>query len=149
MGSVYGRSWETFWPLLSFIVVFLAVTLFMSRHLDALHLGDDLARGLGSNIEWQRGLLLISCVALAGSSVAAAGTVGFVGLMAPHIARRLVGPSHGSMIPVAALIGAFTVTLADLLGRMLLPPIEIPCGVITAAVGAPYFIWLLLRSRNL
>ena len=121
----------------------------MSRHLDALHLGDDLARGLGSNIEWQRGLLLISCVALAGSSVAAAGTVGFVGLMAPHIARRLVGPSHGSMIPVAALIGAFTVTLADLLGRMLLPPIEIPCGVITAAVGAPYFIWLLLRSRNL
>lgn len=148
-GSVYGRSWEHFWALLPWLALFLGITLVMSRHLDALQLGDDLARGLGSNVEWQRGLLLIACVGMAGSSVAVAGTIGFVGLMAPHIARMLVGPSHGGLVPVATLTGGLIVLLADLLGRVLFPPIEIPCGVITAVVGAPYFIWLLLRSRNM
>ncbi|QBD78365.1 iron ABC transporter permease [Ktedonosporobacter rubrisoli] len=148
-GSVYGRTWEHFWSLLPWLVIFLPLALVMTRHLDALHLGDDLARSLGSQVERQRIILLIASVALAGSSVAIAGTIGFVGLMAPHIARMLVGPSHGGLLPVATLVGGLLVILADLIGRTIFAPIEIPCGVITAAVGAPYFIWLLIRSRNL
>lgn len=149
VGSVYNRGWEYFWPLLPWVVIFVPIALFMARHLDALQLGDDLAKGLGSSLEWQRGLLLITSVALAGGAVAAAGTIGFVGLMAPHLARILVGPSHGGLLPVSALTGGLLVVTADLVGRTIAAPIEIPCGVITAAIGAPYFIWLLLRSRNI
>ena len=74
--------------------------------------------------------------------------VGFVGLMAPHLGRQLVGPSHAGLIPVAALIGACIVELADIVGRLAFAPIELPCGVITAVIGAPYFLWLLYRDRN-
>lgn len=147
-GSVYGRSWEHLTPLLPWLAVFVPLALVLARHLNALHLGDDVARGLGARLEYQRGLLLVTCVALAGAAVATAGTVGFVGLMAPHIARRLVGPSHGGLLPTAAMVGGLIVLLADLVGRTLFAPLEIPCGVVTAAIGAPYFLFLLYRSRH-
>jgi iron complex transport system permease protein len=146
-GSVYGRSWEHLWPLLPWLAVFLPLTLVLARDLDILNLGDDLAQGLGSRVEWTRSLLLLCTVALAGASVATAGTIGFVGLMAPHLGRQLVGPSHAGLIPVAALTGACIVELADVAGRLAFAPIEIPCGVITAVIGAPYFLWLLYRDR--
>lgn len=147
-GSVYGRSWEQVRPTALWMLVLIPLALGMARHLDALALGDDVALGLGSRLEFQRGLLLLIAVGLAGISVAAAGTVGFVGLMSPHIARQLVGPAHSGVIPASGLLGGFLVVGADLLGRTLFAPTEIPCGVITAAVGAPYFIYLLYRSRN-
>jgi iron complex transport system permease protein len=147
-GSVYGRSWEHLWPLLPWLMVFLPLTLVLARDLDTLTLGDNLAQGLGSRVEWTRSLLLLCTVALAGAAVATAGTVGFVGLMAPHLARNLVGPSHAGLIPVAALTGACIVELADIVGRLAFAPIELPCGVITAVIGAPYFLWLLYRTRN-
>jgi len=147
-GSVYGRTWEHLWPLLPWLIIFVPLSLVLARDLDTLNLGDNLAQGLGSRIEWTRGLLLLCTVALAGSSVATAGAIGFVGLMAPHLARQLVGPSHAGLIPVAALTGACIVELADLAGRLLFAPIELPCGVITAIIGAPYFLWLLYRSRD-
>nr|WP_274381987.1 iron chelate uptake ABC transporter family permease subunit [Myxacorys almedinensis] len=88
-------------------------------------------------------------VALTGASVAVAGTISFVGLMAPHLARQLVGPTtHEGLFPTAALIGSLIVTMADLLGRVLFAPTELPCGVITAVVGAPCFLYLLYRNRN-
>lgn len=147
-GSVYGRSWEHLWPLLPWLIVFIPLALVLARDLDTLNLGDSLAQGLGSRVEWTRSLLLLCTVALAGASVATAGTIGFVGLMAPHVARQLVGPSHAGLIPVAALTGACIVELADLVGRLLFAPIELPCGVITAVIGAPYFLWLLYQQRN-
>lgn len=147
-GSVYGRSWEHVWTLLPWLAVFVPLSLLYSRHLNALGLGDEVAKGLGARVEAERGVLLLASVALAGSSVATAGMVGFVGLMAPHIARQLVGPSHGGLLPVAAMTGGMLVVLADLLGRTIFAPTEIPCGVITSAVGAPYFLYLLYRSRN-
>lgn len=147
-GSVYGRGWEHFWPLLPWLVVLFPAALLLARQLDVLQLGDQLARGLGSRIEYIRALLLLISVGLAGSAVAMAGTIGFVGLMAPHISRQLVGASNRRLLPVAALMGGLIVMTADLLGRTAFAPYEIPCGIITAIVGAPYMIYLLYRKRR-
>jgi iron complex transport system permease protein len=147
-GSVYGRSWEHLLPLLPWLIVFIPLALLLSRDLNVLHLGDDVARGVGSRVEWQRILLLITSVALTGASVATAGTVGFVGLMAPHLARQLVGTGYEGLLPTAALMGGTITVLADLLGRTLFAPTELPCGVITATIGAPYFLYLLYQNRH-
>ncbi|HEY9626434.1 MAG TPA: iron ABC transporter permease [Coleofasciculaceae cyanobacterium] len=147
-GSVYGRGWEQIQALLPWLLVFVPLALILARELSLLHLGDDIARGLGNRVEWQRGLLLLTSVALAGASVATAGTIGFVGLVAPHLARQLVGASYQGLLPTAALLGGLIVLLADFLGRSLFAPIELPCGIVTAAVGAPYFLYLLYRNRN-
>ncbi|NJR39791.1 MAG: iron ABC transporter permease [Leptolyngbyaceae cyanobacterium CSU_1_4] len=147
-GSVYGRTWEHIQALLPWLIVFIPASLLLARELNTLNLGDEVARGLGSRVEWQRGLLLLTCVALSGASVATAGTIGFVGLMAPHLARQLVGNAHEGLVPTSALVGGLIVSFADLLGRSLFAPIELPCGVVTAAVGAPYFLYLLYRNRN-
>ncbi|NEO26443.1 MAG: iron ABC transporter permease [Kamptonema sp. SIO4C4] len=147
-GSVYGRSWEQMTALLPWIIIFSAIALIMANDLNTLNLGDDLARGLGSPVEQKRGVLLLTSVALAGSSVATAGGIGFIGLISPHIARQLVGPNHQGLIPTAAMMGGAIVVSADLLGRLLFAPIELPCGIITAILGAPYFIYLLIRTRR-
>lgn len=147
-GSVYGRSWPEFWALLPWVAVFAPLTFLLGRDLNVLHLGEDIARGLGTGVKARRGLLMLSAVALAAATVAAAGTIGFVGLMAPHIGRRLVGPDHIGLLPVAGMIGALIVVAADLAGRTLFAPIELPCGLITAAVGAPFFLYLLIAGRR-
>ncbi|MEM8720205.1 MAG: iron ABC transporter permease [Cyanobacteria bacterium P01_G01_bin.39] len=147
-GSVYGRSWSQVMALVPWIIIFGLVALVLTRELNTLNLGDEVARGLGSRVEWQRGLLLLTSVALAGSSVATAGAVGFVGLMSPHLGRQLVGASHEGLLPVSAMMGGMLVVVADLLGRVLFAPLELPCGIITAAVGAPYFVYLLISQRK-
>lgn len=147
-GSVYGRTWEQIAAFLPWLLGFGTLSILLSRELNTLNLGDELARSLGSRVEWQRGLLLLTSVALAGASVATAGSIGFVDLMAPHLARQLVGPSHEGLIPTAALTGGAIVVFADLLGRLLFAPIEIPCGLVTSAIGAPYFIYLLILQRR-
>ena len=147
-GSVYGRSWSQVMTLLPWIVIFGLMALLLTRELNTLNLGDEVARGLGSRVEWQRGLLLLTGVALAGASVATAGAVGFVGLMSPHLGRQLVGASHEGLLPVSAMMGGMLVVVADLLGRVLFAPLELPCGIITAAIGAPYFVYLLVSQRK-
>ncbi|WP_228282278.1 FecCD family ABC transporter permease [Rubrobacter tropicus] len=147
-GSVYGRSWEQVLTLLPWLVIFMPLTLLRFRHLNALGLGDEVARGLGVRVELERGLLVLCSVALAAAAVATAGTIAFVGLMAPHIARRLVGPAHGGLLPVSAMTGGAMVVLSDLVGRTLFAPVEIPCGIVTAVVGAPFFLYLLYKTRK-
>jgi len=147
IGSVYGRSWEQLLMLLPWLVIFGLLALVMARELNALSLGDEVARGLGNRIERQRGILLITSIALASASVATAGSIGFVGLMSPHISRKLVGATQEGQLPTAAMIGGMLVVLADLAGRMLFAPTELPCGLITSAIGAPFFIYLLIRKR--
>ena len=147
-GSVYGRSWSQVMALVPWLVIFGSMGLLLTRELDTLNLGDEVARGLGSSVEWQRGLLLLTSVALAGASVATAGAVGFVGLMSPHLGRQLVGASHEGLLPVSAMMGGMLVVVADLLGRVLFAPLELPCGIITAAIGAPYFVYLLINQRK-
>jgi iron complex transport system permease protein len=147
-GSVYGRSWEHLKAIMPWLAVFVPLSLMLAMPLNALSLGDDIAKGLGARVEWQRGLLLLSSAAMAGAAVAVAGTIGFVGLMAPHLGRQLVGSTHEGLLPTAALIGGVIVVLADWLGRVLFAPIQLPCGVVTAAIGTPYFLYLLIRNRK-
>jgi len=147
-GSVYGRSWAEFWALMPWVTIFAPVALLLARDLNVFNLGEEVAGGLGSRVALKRGLLLLTVVALAGASVAAAGAIGFVGLIAPHLARRLVGPLHEGLLPVAGVLGAFIVVAADLAGRTLLAPIELPCGLMTAAIGAPFFLYLLIQAHR-
>jgi iron complex transport system permease protein len=147
-GSVYGRDWNHVATLLPWIAILTPLALVMARQLNALSLGDDIARNLGSQLEWQRGCLLLTSVALAGAAVATTGNMGFVGLIAPHLGRQLVGPAHEGLMLTAAMLGGAIVLLADLVGQRLFAPIELPCGVITAAIGAPYFLYLLVKKRS-
>lgn len=146
-GSVYGSTWQEVYLLIPWLALFVPLALLRGRSLDALGLGEEIARGLGVRVTIDRGLLLLAAVALAASVVTVAGTIGFVGLIAPHIARRLVGPNHTGVLPVSALTGGMIVVLADLVGRTIFAPVEIPCGIITAIIGAPFFLYLLYRHR--
>jgi len=131
------------WALLLLLIRFISV-----RQVNIQELGEELAVSAGVSLQKQRLFLLLLSTALTGGAVAVAGGIGFVGLMAPHMARRLVGSSFGGILPTAALLGAILVLLADLVGRTLFAPLEIPAGVFTAAIGAPYFIYLLYKNRN-
>lgn len=148
VGSVYGRSWKEVFSLLPWLIIFIPLALLKAPQLNTLALGDEVAKGLGTKIEWQRSFLLLISAALSGAAVATAGTIGFVGLIAPHIARQLVGGNHQGLIPVAGMMGAMIVVIADFLGRILFAPVEVPCGIITAVIGTPYFIYLLIKSRK-
>ncbi|MDB9306895.1 MULTISPECIES: FecCD family ABC transporter permease [Cyanophyceae] len=147
-GSIYGRSWEQLVALLPWLIVFIPLALASAPQLNALALGDELAQGLGSRVEWQRSFLILISAALSGAAVATAGSIGFVGLISPHIARQLVGGNHQGLIPVSAIWGAMIVVVADLLGRIIFAPVELPCGIVTAVIGAPYFIYLLVQTRK-
>jgi ferric hydroxamate transport system permease protein len=117
------------------------------RHLDLLALDDDTPRLVGIRVERWRLVALVACAVLTSTAVAAVGVVGFLGLVAPHAARGLVAGRHVRVIPVAVLLGALLLSLADTLGRSVLAPDEIPAGLVVAAIGAPYFLHLLWRSR--
>ncbi len=147
-GSVYGRNWSHVRALGAWLLVLLPVSFLAARQINALSLGDEIARGLGTRVEAQRVLLLVISAALAAAAVAVAGTFGIVGLVAPHVTRRLVGPSHEGLLPVAALFGGALLVLADLIGRWVIAPSELPIGIVTALIGAPYFMFLLYRSRG-
>ena len=147
-GSVYGRGWAEVRMLALWLVVLLPLTFLSARQLNTLSLGDESATGLGVGLERTRAFLILLSVALAAGAVAAAGTVGFVGLVAPHITRRLVGPGHEGLLPASALTGALLVVLADLVGRTVIAPSQLPAGLVTAVVGAPYFMYLLWRYRD-
>jgi len=147
-GSIYGASWDNVYALLPWVIIFLPAALIYARNVNVQELGDEMAQGLGASVQLHRGLLLLICVALAGSAVAIAGAIGFIGLIAPHIARKLVGPSFDALLPVSALIGSLMLMGADMVARTAFQPMDIPAGVFTAGVGAPFFIYLLYRNRN-
>lgn len=148
-GSVYAASWSDVAAVLPWIVVCLPLAAFSARDLNALNLGQEVAQGLGLPLTFKRGFLLLLAVALAAITVTVAGIIGFVGLIAPHAARRLVGPLYEGVIPTCALAGGFLVLLADLVGRTLFSPTEIPAGIIIALVGVPFFLYLLWKREKI
>ena len=146
-GSLNGRSWDHVRPVSWALVVLVPAALMLARQLRLLELGDDLARSLGGRVERTRGWLMVVAVGLAATATAAAGPVGFVALAAPQISRRLVGRSSLGLLPAAAC-GSLLMVTADLIGRRLFAPTELPVGVITGVVGAPYLLYLLARSNR-
>ena len=147
-GSIWGSNWQFVLALLPWLLLLVPYVLSKSRVLDVLSLGDDFACGLGAAVEQERRRLLAAAVALAASCVAVSGSISFVGLIAPHLARRLVGPGHRVLFPVCALAGAVLVSTADTLARVIVQPFEIPTGIMVAIVGAPYFLYLLTRIKQ-
>jgi iron complex transport system permease protein len=147
-GSVYGTNWNDVSSLLPWTILFIGLAILSARHLNIQQLGDDIARGVGQRVEQQRFLLLSICVALAGAAVAIGGAIGFVALLAPQIARKLVGPSFGGLLPVAALTGSLIVVAADLVARTAFSPLDLPVGIFTSVIGAPFFMYLLYKYRN-
>jgi ferric hydroxamate transport system permease protein len=146
-GSTYGRTLPQIVPVAVILLASIPALFGMRRELDLIGLDADTPRVLGIRLGSTRLGLLTIAVALTATAVAAVGVVGFVGLVAPHAARALVGHRHIRVLPTAALLGAFLVCVADTIGRTLIAPAQIPVGLVTAVVGAPYFIWLLWRSR--
>ncbi|TXG81133.1 MAG: iron ABC transporter permease [Thermomicrobiales bacterium] len=147
IGSVYGSNWFDVKVLAGTLAVCMPLAVLLAWPMRAMQLGDDVVRGLGLQLERTRlGLLVIGC-ALAGVAVALAGPIAFVALMVPHFARMLAGPLSGTMILFTAAIGAFFVLLVDVIGQHFLP-VALPVGALTAAFGAPYFLFLLYRSNT-
>jgi len=147
-GSIWGSNWKFVLALLPWIVVLLPFVYSKSRVLNVLNLGELTAVGLGASIEKERRWLLAASVGLAGASVSVSGGIGFVGLIAPHLARQLVGAKHQILLPASALVGGLLVLMADTIGRSLLEPSEIPAGIVVAVLGAPYFLYLLARLKQ-
>ncbi|MBM7663610.1 iron complex transport system permease protein [Solibacillus kalamii] len=147
-GSVNSATWQQVKIIIPVVTCLFIITLLVTRYLNLQQFGDDVATSLGQHVQKTRLALLLLCTALVGSAVSFAGTIGFVGLMAPHIARKLVGSSFGSLIPASACIGGILVVLADTIGRSLFGSIVVPAGVFTAAIGAPYFIYLLIKMQK-
>jgi iron complex transport system permease protein len=148
VGTVGARTVDEVLAVLPFVVVGGALALLSGRVLDSLALGDDLSRGLGRHPGRDRALVWTAVVLLAGASTGLAGPIAFVGLVVPHLARAVVGPSYPKVLPLSLGYGAALTVLSDTLGRVLLPPTEVQVGVMTALVGAPVFVVLARRSRT-
>lgn len=146
-GTLWGADWTFVGALLPWIVLLVPIAIAKAHTLNLLQLHETLSTNLGVPIERERLLLLGIAVALAAASVATGGGIGFVGLVSPHLARRLVGTKHQIMLPVAAGIGGLLVLAADTMARNIVPNTEIPAGVVVSLLGAPYFLYLLMKSK--
>ncbi len=147
-GGLDAASWQQVWLTAPFLTLGTVVIVALARDVNLLMQGDDEALSLGVRVSIVRPALITATALITGSAVAVSGTIGFVGLIVPHILRLLVGPDHRVLIPVSALGGALFLVSADTLARSLAPPVEIRVGIITALVGAPFFMFLLLRYKR-
>ena len=146
-GSLNGRGWDQIRPLGWALVVLVPLALVLGRHLRQLDLGDDAARGLGTRVDGVRSGLLLIAVALSALAVSCAGPIAFVALVAPQIARRLVRGTGAALVS-SAVVGAALLATSDLIARRLFAPTELPAGIVTAVIGAPYLLWLLARANR-
>ena len=146
VGGLATRSWPHVNIILPYAILGLVLAVAGAHYLNVLQLGDDMARGLGLNVEITRIVLTAIAALLAASAVSVAGLLGFVGLIVPHITRLLIGSDYRFLIPGAGILGMAVVTLSDTFARVILAPVELPVGIIMAFVGAPFFLFLLRRE---
>ena len=147
LGSLSGATWQQAAEILPYAAVSVAIVLLHGRHLDVLSVGDEEARALGVHPRRVRLIVVAACALAAASAVAVSGLIGFVGIVVPHVVRRLAGPSYRLVLPLSLLVGAGFLVLADALARTVVSPAELPIGVVTALVGSPVFVWIL-RSTS-
>ncbi len=149
LGSLAGATWTKILAAGPIIVAVLLATPLMGKSLNAMALGEAPARHLGVPVQRFKNLAIIAVAAATGAAVAVSGGIGFVGIVVPHLLRLLIGPDHRYLLPAAALLGAILLLLADSIARQIVAPAELPIGIVTAAIGAPFFLWVLLRKRSL
>lgn len=147
IGGVGGAEWSSIVWLVPALVIGALICVAASRNMNALALGDDLATGLGVSVVRSRLFAALGAVILAGAATAIAGPIGFVGLVIPHICRLIVGPDIRWLLPFGAVLGAILLTTSDVIGRVVLKPEELPVGVVTGIIGAPFFIWIVRRQK--
>jgi iron complex transport system permease protein len=147
MGSLSGRGWPDLGRVWPWLIVGVGGVWMLARPLDVLAEGEETARALGLRVRLATGLIMALASLATAAAVAAGGIIGFAGLIAPHIARRLVGETHGWLVPASALLGGTLLVLADTAARTITAPVELPVGVVTAALGAPFFL-VVLRGRR-
>lgn len=148
LGSLAGANWMKILSAGPIILVSLAVVPFLARGLNALTLGEAAAFHMGIPVQRLKNIAIISVAASTGASVAVSGGIGFVGIVVPHVLRMLIGPDHRYLLPASALLGGTLLIFADMIARTIVPPAELPIGIITAFAGAPFFLWILLRGRS-
>ncbi|MGC6093699.1 iron-dicitrate transporter subunit FecD [Citrobacter portucalensis] len=146
-GSLWGRDWSFVKIAAPLLILFLPLSLRFCRDLDLLALGDAHATTLGVSVPRIRLQALLLAVAMTSTGVAVCGPISFIGLVVPHMVRSITGGRHRWLLPVSAMTGALLLVVADLLARIIHPPLELPAGVLTAIIGAPWFVWLLVRMR--
>ncbi|EGQ0314440.1 iron chelate uptake ABC transporter family permease subunit [Staphylococcus pseudintermedius] len=144
-GSLFGRSMDHVLTILPWLIVAIPVIFLYARKLDILHLGEEVATALGTHVQRTKMILLFASVMLAGAAISVVGGLSFLGLIAPHIARSLVGHQHRHIVAMSGLVGALLMVIADGLARIIAPPIDIPVGVLIAIIGAPYFLYVLRK----
>ncbi|MEK8132537.1 iron ABC transporter permease [Paenibacillus filicis] len=147
-GSIYGANWKFVVTMLPWLIVIPPLLWHRARTLDVLQLGEGTASGLGLAVEREKKILLACSIGLVSASVAVSGSIGFVGLIAPHMARRLIGLRHRHILPVSGLIGSAMVVLGDWIGKTVFAPAELAAGIVISIIGVPYFVYLLLRARR-
>ncbi len=145
-GNIWGTDWIFVYSLLPWLLVLIPLTFYKANKLNLLALNEPVAIGVGVAIEKERIQLLLTAVALAAAAVSVTGGISFIGLMAPHISRALVGPRHQFFLPIALLLGGWLLAFADTIGRNIAGPDGVPAGIVVALIGAPYFIYLLLKK---
>ncbi|MBD8070141.1 FecCD family ABC transporter permease [Bacillus sp. PS06] len=145
-GNIWGTDWPFIWALLPWLLILIPFTLYKANRLNLLAMSEPVAIGVGISIEKERIVLLLSAVALAASAVSVTGGISFIGLMAPHIAKALVGPRNQLFLPIAILLGGWLLLFADTIGRNIIEPSGVPAGIMVSIIGAPYFIYLLLKK---
>jgi len=148
MGGLDGRTWQQVLLALPFLVPGLAVLFFYARELNLFSLGEEEAQSVGLAVERTKRVLLAVTAVVAGVAISVSGPVGFLGLLIPHLFRLLVGPDHRLLLPASALGGALFLVACDLIGRVVVPPFEIRVGILTAILGSPYFLYLILRAQR-
>jgi iron complex transport system permease protein len=148
VGGIAGRDWSVVLPGVPFLVLGAAIVLATGRILNSLALGDDIARGLGQRVGVVRGVTALGIVLLCGSATALTGPIGFVGLVIPHAVRFLTGPDYRWILPLSMILAPTLLLAADVAGRVVLLPGEVPAGIMTALVGAPVFVWLVRRGKG-
>jgi iron complex transport system permease protein len=147
IGGVGGATFERISPMLPFLLVGFAVSLLSARKLNSLALGDELASGLGERVAVARATAAFGAILLCAATTAVCGPIGFLGLVVPHVCRLLVGIDHRWLLPFSALGGACLLLAADVVGRVIARPAELDVGIITALIGAPFFIWIVRRQK--
>lgn len=149
LGSVAGANWSKFWSSAPLIALCLIVAPFMARSLNALALGEAAAAHMGIHVQKMKNIAILTVAGSVGAAVAVTGGIGFVGIVVPHLLRLVQGPDHRRLLVNCALLGAVMLLLADAISRTVIAPAEMPIGIITAIIGGPFFLWILIRNRSL